>query len=117
MTNDFYAYENTFASIVNYKDIHCLGDSSQILYISDQNGHYNLWKQKTDFKNKINSFDSQSITHFTDQSVRAAFPSKINNEIVFFADKDGDQNYQVYRIKDIFDSYVESLTQNPKDSA
>ncbi len=109
-----YAYDKAFASIINYKDIDFLPDSSQIVYISDQDGQFNLWKQKFDFNDKINSFDSQVITHFTNDSIRAAFPSKIKNEIVFFADKDGNQNYQIYRIKDISDIDIELLTQNYK---
>src|SRR6476660_6854646 len=86
-----------------------------LLYISDQDGQFNLWRQKTDFKDKINSGSSQSITHFKNESVRSAFTSpntKNKNQIVFFADKDGNQDYQIYRIKDFFNIDIETLTQN-----
>jgi hypothetical protein len=117
MLNNSYNYDNTFASIVNYKDFSFLGDSSEhLLYISDQDGQFNLWRQKTDFKDKINSTSSQSLTHFKNESVRSAFTSpktkKNKNQIVFFADRDGNQNYQIFQINDLFNSSIETLTQN-----
>ena len=118
MLNNSYTYDNTFASIINYKDFSFLDYSSEhLVYISDQDGQFNLWIQKIDFKDKINSTISQSLTHFKNESVRSAFTSpskakKNKNQIVFFADKDGNQNYQIYRINDIFNINIETLTQN-----
>ncbi len=116
MLNNSYTYDNTFASIINYKDFSFLGDSSEhLLYISDKDGQFNLWRQKTDFKDKINSTSSQSLTHFKNKSVRSAFTSpktKNKNQIVFFADRDGNQNYQIFQINDLFNSSIETLTQN-----
>ena len=117
MLNNSYTYDNTFASIINYKDFSFLGDSSEhLVYISDQDGQFNLWRQKTDFKDKINSSGSQSLTHFKNESVRSAFTSpktENKNQIVFFADSDGNQNYQIFQINDLFHSSIETLTQNP----
>jgi hypothetical protein len=116
LLNNSYTYDNTFAFIVNYKDFSFLGDSSEhLLYISDKDGQFNLCRQKTDFKDKINSSSSQSITHFKNESVRSAFTSpntKNKNQIVFFADRDGNQNYQIFKINDLFNSSIETLTQN-----
>jgi Tol biopolymer transport system component/dienelactone hydrolase len=116
LLNNSYTYDNTFAFIVNYKDFSFLGDSSEhLLYISDKDGQFNLCRQKTDFKDKINSSSSQSITHFKNESVRSAFTSpntKNKNQIVFFADRDGNQNYQIFQINDLFNSSIETLTQN-----
>jgi Tol biopolymer transport system component len=117
LLNNSYTYDNTFAFIVNYKDFSFLGDSLEhLLYISDQDGQFNIWRQKTDFKDKINSSGSQSITHFKNESVRSVFTSpntkKNKNQIVFFADRDGNQNYQIFKINDLFNSSIETLTQN-----
>lgn len=80
-----------------------------IIYLSDTNGQFNLWRYN------INAtFDCQSspypLTNFTTQSVRHFFTSPIDNSLIFFADQHGDENFQIYKISDIFDSWYEPLT-------
>ena len=72
-------------------------------------------KQKLkDLANEINPFNSQRATHFIHDSIRSAFPSHMNNEIVFFAGRDGNQNYQIYRIRNLYDVDIEAITKNHK---
>ena len=39
---------------------------------------------------------------------------KIDNSLVFFADYQGTENFQIYKISDAFHAWPEPITQNPK---
>ena len=43
-------------------------------------------------------YASYQLTNFVDDAVRNAFTSPIDNRIIFFADHQGAENYQIYTI-------------------
>jgi len=58
------------------------------------------------------SYSSYRLTNFIDEAVRHVFPSPVDNSIIFFADHQGAENFQIYKIDDAFHSWPESITQN-----
>jgi hypothetical protein len=86
-------------------------DPSWIIYISYTNGQYNLWRQRADIS-PINGeqYASHQLTGFIDEDVRRGFPSPKDNSIIFFADHQGIEYFQIYRIDDVFNSWPEQIT-------
>src|SRR5215211_304174 len=111
--NTQYSY-NDFASFIHYTFFDFFKhDPSWMIYISDTNGQYNLWKQKFLVQNKIdsNNYSPIQMTSFIDESVRAIFCSPVNNNVIFFADYQGNENYQIYCL-DIINHNIWSITEN-----
>jgi Tol biopolymer transport system component len=50
------------------------------------------------------------LTHFIDESVRHVFSSPVDNSVIFFADAQGTENFQIYKMDNIFDSWPERIT-------
>ena len=105
-----------FASIRRYTSFDFLKqDPSQIIYVADTSGQFNLWRQKIiSSEHNGEPYASYQLTNFIDDSVRHIFSSPIDNSLVFFADYQGTENFQIYKISDAFHSWPESITQNPK---
>jgi len=104
-----------FASTRRFTDFDFLKkDSSWILYISDINGQFNLWRQCSIYNPDRKYYQPYQITNFIDESIRHIFSSPIDNSIIFFADKQGTENFQIYKIKDIFNSWPEKITIDEK---
>jgi dipeptidyl aminopeptidase/acylaminoacyl peptidase len=59
-------------------------------------------------------YASYQLTNFIDDSVRHIFSSPIDTSLVFFADYQGTENFQIYKISDAFHSWPEPITQNTK---
>jgi dipeptidyl aminopeptidase/acylaminoacyl peptidase len=110
-----YPFER-FASIRRYTDFDFLKkDHCWILNISDTNGQFNLWRQHFNLTSgNSEQCSSYPLTNFIDDSVRHVFASPVNNSAVFFADHRGNENFQIYKIDDIFNSWPEQLTFNPQ---
>ena len=70
-------------------------------------------EQKLILPNKIhsNNYSPIQMTSFIDQSVRAIFSSPIDNNVIFFADFQGNENYQIYCL-DMINENTWSLTEN-----
>ncbi len=110
-----YPFER-FASVRTYTSFNFLKtDPSSIIYIADTSGQYNLWRQRADLS-PINGerYAPHQLTNFIDYTVRRAFPSPKDNSIIFFADHQGTENFQIFRIDDVFNSWPEQITKNPK---
>jgi dipeptidyl aminopeptidase/acylaminoacyl peptidase len=107
-----------FASIRRYTSFDFLKhDPSQIIYIADTTGQFNLWRQRIILRSPEHDgepYASYQLTNFIDDSVRHNFSSPIDNSLVFFADYQGTENFQIYKISDAFHSWPEPITQNPK---
>src|SRR5918995_314562 len=105
-----------FASIRRYTSFDFLKqDLSQIIYVADTSGQFNLWRQKIlSPEHDGEPYASYQLTNFIDDSVRHIFSSPIDNSLVFFADYQGTENFQIYKISDAFHSWPEPITQNPK---
>src|SRR3982751_1313535 len=109
-----YPFER-FASTRRFTDFDFLKkDTSWILYISDINGQFNLWRQRSIYNPDRKYYQPYQITNFIDESIRQIFSSPIDNSIIFFADKQGTENFQIYNIKYIFNSWPEKITVNEK---
>ena len=93
--------------------------SSWITYIADTNGQFNLWRQRSSLSPEYNDgsepYASHQLTNFIDIAVRHVFCSPVDDSIIFFADYQGTENFQIYRINDAFHSFwPQAITQNPK---
>jgi len=90
-------------------------DPSWIIYIADTSDQLTLWRQRADLS-PINGepYASHKLTNFINVTVRRAFPSPKDNSIILFADYPGTENFQIYRIDDVFNSWLEQITKNPK---
>lgn len=106
-----YPYER-FAAIRRYVDFGFLRDSDWMVYVCDTSGQFNIWKQKSDVHD--DAFHAYQLTNFLDDVVRKIYTSKVDDAIVFFADKNGDEYYQIYEMQ--VDDWPEAITANPKVS-
>ena len=102
-----------FASSNRYTDFDFLKkDNDWIIYISDNNGQFNLWRYNSSL-----TYEGQRspypLTNFIDHSIRHFFSSPADNSLIFFADHQGDENFQIYKIDDIFNSWYEPITSDP----
>ena len=102
-----------FASSIRYTDFDFFKkDNDWIMYISDINGQFNLWRYNSNL-----TYEGQCspypLTNFIDHSIRHFFSSPADNSLIFFADHQGDENFQIYKIEDIFNSWYEPITSDP----
>jgi dienelactone hydrolase/Tol biopolymer transport system component len=113
--NQQYPFER-FASVRAYTNFNFVRtDPSWIIYIADTSGQYNLWRQRADLSpTNSEPYAPHQLTNFIDYSVRHAFPSPKDNSIIFFADHQGTENFQIFRIDDVFNSWPAQITKNPK---
>src|SRR3712207_1981435 len=106
-----------FASIRRYTSFNFLKqDPSHIIYVADTTGQFNLWRQRSNLSQEYagEPYASYQLTNFIDEAVRYAFTSPLDNGIVFFADYQGTENFQIYEISDAFHSWPEPITKNRK---
>ncbi|MBA3284569.1 MAG: S9 family peptidase, partial [Nitrosopumilus sp.] len=85
-----------------------------MLYIADTNGQFNLWRQRSTLSPDGEQYAAYQLTHFIDESVRHVFSSPADNSVIFFADTQGNENFQIFKIDNIFDSWPEQITFDPK---
>jgi dipeptidyl aminopeptidase/acylaminoacyl peptidase len=108
-----YPFER-FASIIRYTGFDFLNINPKwMIYISDANGQFNLWRQRSTLSPDGEQYAPNQITHFIDESVRHVFSSPKDNSLIFFADTQGNENFQIYKINDIFNSWPEQITFDP----
>lgn len=97
-----------------------LPSSSWIIYIADTNGQFNLWRQHSSLSQEYNDDGrepcaSHQLSNFIDIAVRHVFCSPVDDSAIFFADYQGTENFQIYKIDNVFHcSWPQSITQNPK---
>jgi Tol biopolymer transport system component len=109
-----YPFER-FASVRSYTGFDFLkNDPSWIVYIADTSGQFNVWRQRSMLGSNGEPYASYQLTNFIDESVRRLFPSPVDNSIIFFADHQGTENFQIYKIDDAFHSWPERITQDSK---
>lgn len=88
--------------------IHPGGD---LLYTTDLTGQFNLWRQPIDARG-VPGYPRQ-LTALTDQPVRDMFLPSDGRSVFYTADRDGDENHQIFRLW--FDRGVtEPITDAPK---
>jgi dipeptidyl aminopeptidase/acylaminoacyl peptidase len=102
-----------FASSIRYTDFDFFKkDNDWIMYISDINGQFNLWRYNSNLTYEVQC-SPYPLTNFIDHSIRHFFSSPADNSLIFFADHQGDENFQIYKIDDIFNSWYEPITSDP----
>jgi len=106
-----YPYES-FAAIRRYVDFEFLRLSGWIAYVCDASGQFNIWRQRTEGGEEESP--PQQLTDFRDDVVRRLYASKVDDMIVFFADRNGDERYQIYEMQ--VDGSPEMLTGSSKVS-
>ena len=100
-----YPFER-FASVRSYTGFDFLNtDPSWIIYIADTNGQFNVWRQRSTLGSDGEPYASYQLTNFIEEAVRHIFPSPVDNSIIFFADHQGAENFQIYKIDDVFHSW------------
>jgi dipeptidyl aminopeptidase/acylaminoacyl peptidase len=104
-----YPYER-FIAFRRYYSFDFLRDSDWVAYICDASGQFNIWKQRSYVGD--DAYYAYQLTNFIDDVVRELYTSKVDDTIVFFADKKGDENYQVYQMD--VNGWPEPITQKPK---
>ena len=85
-----------------------------MIFIADTNGQFNLWRQRCTLIQKdgcSEPYASYQLTNFIDDAIRNAFTSPLDNSIIFFADHQGTENFQIYIINDSFHSWPRPITQ------
>lgn len=84
-----------FTQYFRYRAVDVLGDNS-IVYTSDINGQFNIWTQSY-YRNFVPGYQ-RMLTAFHDRTVREFAVSPDGKTIYFMADRDGNEQYQLYRI-------------------
>ncbi len=107
-----YPFER-FASVRRYIDFD-FKSPSWMLCVSDANGQFNLWRQSYALALEESQCSSYPLTNFVDNSVRHVFSSPADNSAIFFADHNGDENFQIYKIEDVFNGWPEQITFKPQ---
>lgn len=109
-----YPFER-FASVRSYTSFDFLkNDPSWLIYIADTSGQFNVWRQRSILGSDGEPYTSYQLTNFIDEAVRHIFPSPVDNSIIFFADHQGTENFQIYKIEDAFYSWPKPITRNLK---
>jgi len=109
-----YPFER-FASVRSYTGFDFLKkDPSWIVYVADTSGQFNVWRQRSILGSDGEPYASYQLTSFIDEAVRHIFTSPVDNSIIFFADHQGTENFQIYKIDDAFHSWPEKITQDSK---
>jgi prolyl oligopeptidase PreP (S9A serine peptidase family) len=109
-----YPFER-FASVRSYTGFDFVKkDPSWLIYIADTNGQFNIWRQRSSLSFDGEPYASYQLTNFIDEAVRHVFPSPLDSSVIFFADHLGAENFQIYKIDDVFYSWPEQITKNFK---
>lgn len=90
-----YPFER-FAARRLYYDFDFLPGTKDMLYAVNTSGQFNVWRQSPPLNGRPGS--SAQLTSFDEWSARGLFPHPNGKEVLVFADKDGDENYQVFAV-------------------
>jgi dipeptidyl aminopeptidase/acylaminoacyl peptidase len=90
-----YPFER-FSSQRNYYCFDFLPGNKDVIYSANTSGQFNVWRQTPPSRSSPGA--STQLTGFDEWSVRFIEPSPDGRSILAFADKDGDENYQIFRV-------------------
>ncbi len=73
-----------------------LPGTRDLIYLANTSGQFNVWRQSAP---KAQSLGHEvQLTGFEDWSARMQYPDPFGTEILLFADKDGDENCQIFSV-------------------
>ncbi len=90
-----YPFER-FSSQRNYYAFDFLPGSRDIIYSANTNGQFNIWRQTPPTHSSLGT--ATQLTGFDEWSVRFVEPLPDGRSVLAFADKDGDENYQIFSV-------------------
>lgn len=90
-----YSFER-YAARRLYYAFDFLPGSEDIIYSANTSGQFNLWRQAPS-KNSIQG-PARQLTGFDEWSVRSIAPHPSGRYVLAFADKDGDENFQIFNV-------------------
>ncbi len=90
-----YPFER-FAARRAYYDFDFLPGTTDVLYAGNTSGQFNVWRQSPPQHGRPGP--SMQLTSFDEWSARSLFPQPNGKEVLVFADKDGDENYQIFAV-------------------
>jgi dipeptidyl aminopeptidase/acylaminoacyl peptidase len=85
-----------FTAARRYLGLSFLRDPNWTAYISDTSGQLNLWLTASHLTEAGLPAEPEQLTIFTDYSVRSVYASPANDDLVFFADPNGTENFQIF---------------------
>ena len=96
--NSVVAYSfDRFAARRTYYSFDFLPKSSDIVYSANTSGQFNVWRQGPPSP-EGEPAPAKQLTAFVEWSVRNIAATPDGKTIIAFADKDGDENYQVFKV-------------------
>ncbi len=95
MTESDFSFER-FASRRLYYAFDCLPGTRDIVYSANTSGQFNVWRQSPPRNSTLGP--ARQLTGFVEWSVRHIAPLPNGQGLLAFADKDGDENYQIFRV-------------------
>ncbi|MDV3244571.1 MAG: hypothetical protein LYZ66_05280, partial [Nitrososphaerales archaeon] len=104
-----YPFER-YSSQRNYYAFDFLPGSRDVIYSANTSGQFNIWRQTPPTRSSLGT--ATQLTGFDEWTVRFMEPLPDGRSIVTFADKDGDENYQIFRV-DTRDGWQSPLVMKP----
>mgnify|MGYP001121402233 CR=1 FL=1 len=105
-----YSFER-FSSRRLYYAFDFLPRSHDVIYSANTSGQFNIWRQTQPVGANPGPF--RQLTGFDDWSVRYIAPHPSGRSIVAFADKDGNENYQIFMV-DANEGWQQPLVLKPE---
>ncbi len=90
-----YPFER-YAARRAYYDFDFLPGTKDIVYAGNTSGQFNVWRQSPPLNGRPGP--CAQLTSFDEWSARSIYPHPNGKEVIVFADKDGDENYQILAV-------------------
>jgi len=73
-----------------------LPGTKDIVYLANTSGQFNVWRQSPPTAGKLGH--ETQLTGLEDWAAKMQYPDPSGTEVLMFADKEGDDNYQIFRV-------------------
>jgi dipeptidyl aminopeptidase/acylaminoacyl peptidase len=70
--------------------------TKDLVYLANTSGQFNVWRQSVPAAGRLGH--EIQLTGLEDWSAKMQFPDPAGAEVLLFADKDGDENYQIFSV-------------------
>lgn len=106
-----YEFEQ-FAAVRNYSDLSFDADGSNLAYVTNASGQFNVWRHPVDPAPDGHPLMPVQLTALVEEAARRAAWSPSGEQILTLADRHGTENYQIYRIP-AEQGWLYPITQKP----